>query len=553
MSTSYAYDPSGKKVAVTIKDGKSYLADGSRIPTGYTVQTGGGIYKMTDSGGVKVDTHNTTTPTRTTDSTRTDSTKTDSDRKITSGTASRQATDSGTIQVDRAPQPTGYTKVGNTYVINKDIYANDPEGSYTRTRSDFNAKYDDIIKSLATYNGVDMSVAEEMLKTNLDQNKGIYAGGGVIPTEKWNEMLNDYKVLKDSATISTNDPRSYTRDAMGREVATADILKTLQGNPQFGQGPPQPYNAGPTAPGGITPTGNTEIDQALVEYGKYSQGGAGSGNSEIATLLSQLNKGVLSYADAKKLADAQLGRDYDKALQNTMKSIDRQSLQQGFFGQLPTMDYKQRNADEITVNKEQALAQLAYQLMNDSEQDALNYANTMMNYNNSEWEKAYKERAYADSRTDTAWEKAYKESGLTGIFQGQPTLAMTELAHAIGMDEKKMQMAEVELNHEIEMAFENLKNDKVALSQAWARIGQTAESNKLDKEKFMAGVKEQAWKMTMDQLEKSGTSTEGLDFLGGDNGGPLISNLEMEEQIEMIWGSYINQLLDGTGYEGLYK
>lgn len=507
MSTSYAYDPSGKKVAVTIKDGKSYLADGSRIPTGYTVQTGGGVYKMTDSGGVKVDAHNQIVNTLTNSN----------QDKETSGRVAREATNAGQIAVDRAPQPSGYTKAGNTYVINKDIFANDPIGSYTRSRSDFNTKYDDIIKSLATYNNVDMSVAEEMLKTNLDQNKGIYAGGGVIPTEKWNEMLNDYKTLKDSATISAT-------------------------------------------PGGITPTGNTEIDQALIEYGKYSQGGGSPGNSEITKLLSQLNKGVLSYEDAKKLADAQLGRDYDKSLTDTMKNIDRQSLQQGFFGQLPTMDYKQRNADEITLNKEQALAQLAYQLMNDSEADAQNYLNTLMNYNNSEWEKAYKERAYADSRTDTAWEKAYKESGLTGIFQGKPTLAMTELAHAIGMDEKKMQMAEVELNHEIEMAFENLKNDKVALSQAWARIGQTAESNKLDKEKFMAGIKEQAWKMTMDQMDKQGVDLgDGMNFdswldTGGPTtGGSAMNNAQLEKEIETIWGSYIQQLLGDTQFSGYYK
>jgi len=596
MSTSYAYDPSGKRVAVTIKDGKSYLADGSRIPTGYTVQTGGGIYKMTDSGGVKVDTHNTTTPTRTTDSTRTDSTKTDSDRKITSGTASRQATDSGTIQVDRAPQPTGYTKVGNTYVINKDIYANDPEGSYTRTRSDFNAKYDDIIKSLATYNGVDMSVAEEMLKTNLNQNKGIYAGGGVISSDKWKEMLDDYAMLKNAARQSANNPNAVTRDSYGREVYTKDVLSDIGKNVE-GQYREYPQYAdlgtnksgktneelaqilsGMQNPSPVK-TGDTGVDQAIYEYIQAGSSGSrgntiGSGGNisgGLLDIIAGLNKGILTYDQAKALADQQLGRDYDKALDTTMKNIDRQSLQSGFFGQLPTMDYKQRNADEIMLNKEQALSQLAYQLMNDSEQDALNYFNTVNNYQNSEWEKAFKEREYADGRTDVDWEKMFKEreygdtrsdvawdkqvkeSTLTGFFRGQPTMAMTELAHAIGMDEKKMAMAEAELNHDIQMSFEKLKNDKVALSQAWARIGQANESNKLDQQKFMAGVKEQAWKMTMDQLEKSGTSTDGLDFLGGNNGGPLISDLEMEEQIELIWGSYINQLLDGTGYEGLYK
>ena len=55
MATSYAYDPKGNKVEVNIKDGKSYLSDGSRVGAGYHVKTGGGIYKMgTDGVGTKV-------------------------------------------------------------------------------------------------------------------------------------------------------------------------------------------------------------------------------------------------------------------------------------------------------------------------------------------------------------------------------------------------------------------------------------------------------------------------------------------------------------------
>lgn len=55
---SYAYDLLGKKVPVWIVEGKTFLENGFRLPVGYTVQTQGGIYKMTDSGGVKVDYHN---------------------------------------------------------------------------------------------------------------------------------------------------------------------------------------------------------------------------------------------------------------------------------------------------------------------------------------------------------------------------------------------------------------------------------------------------------------------------------------------------------------
>ena len=61
--SSYAYDPSGNKVNVSIKNGQSYLDNGQRVGAGYTVQTGGGIYKMGNDGkGYKVDSHNVYSP-----------------------------------------------------------------------------------------------------------------------------------------------------------------------------------------------------------------------------------------------------------------------------------------------------------------------------------------------------------------------------------------------------------------------------------------------------------------------------------------------------------
>lgn len=47
--------PSGEKTTGTIKEGKTYLSDGSRVPVGSVVDTGaGGVWQMTDTGGVKV-------------------------------------------------------------------------------------------------------------------------------------------------------------------------------------------------------------------------------------------------------------------------------------------------------------------------------------------------------------------------------------------------------------------------------------------------------------------------------------------------------------------
>ena len=54
----YGYTPDGKRVSMYVQDGQTYLQDGTRLPSGYTVQTKGGIYKMGDSGGYGINQHN---------------------------------------------------------------------------------------------------------------------------------------------------------------------------------------------------------------------------------------------------------------------------------------------------------------------------------------------------------------------------------------------------------------------------------------------------------------------------------------------------------------
>ena len=54
----YGYTPDGKRVDVYVENGQTYLRDGTRLPSGYTVQTQGGIYKMGDGGGYGVNAHN---------------------------------------------------------------------------------------------------------------------------------------------------------------------------------------------------------------------------------------------------------------------------------------------------------------------------------------------------------------------------------------------------------------------------------------------------------------------------------------------------------------
>lgn len=60
VSYSHGYTPSGERVDIEIRNGLSYIKGTSERPSiGTTVETAGGIYKMTSSGGQQVTQHNT--------------------------------------------------------------------------------------------------------------------------------------------------------------------------------------------------------------------------------------------------------------------------------------------------------------------------------------------------------------------------------------------------------------------------------------------------------------------------------------------------------------
>ena len=410
-NNSFAYDTNGNKVNVIIKDGITYLTNGQRLPTGYTVETAGGIYKMgSDGKGVKVNSHN---------------------KPVNS-------------------QPN---------LVSDDNYLND------------------------------------MLTALMNQNK-----------ELSNEMYN-------------------------------------------------------------------------INNQQYQQGNNPSGiDKDILNLIQSLPQEILNNEEAMKLATEQLGYQYDKALADTLSSIDNQALQSGFFGQLPTVDYKERYGDDIERARASGISQLANQLEGQSKNDINNTIAQLLQYSNLQadkdiqawqqafqerqyqdsrgdidweklfktreyqdnrgdvdWEKLFKERQYSDSRSDIDWEKGVTEAQITGIFQGQPTMALTQLSHNMGMDNKQMEMAETELNHSIQMSYENLKNDRTALGQAGARIGLQSASQAMDEKKFMANLKETAFGMTMDELNRTGQATfdEELGWFTSSNitTGDIVDTMDMYTKI----------------------
>lgn len=70
---------------------------------------------------------------------------------------------------------------------------------FTDANEGFIEKYKDVIYKMADYHKVDIGVGTDMLKSNLEFNKTIYQGGGVIPSDVWEKMSKDYWALKDIA------------------------------------------------------------------------------------------------------------------------------------------------------------------------------------------------------------------------------------------------------------------------------------------------------------------------------------------------------------------
>jgi len=76
---------------------------------------------------------------------------------------------------------------------------------FIKANEEFAEKYKEVIYKMADYHGVDIGVGRDMFKTNLEFNKTIYEGGGVIPSEEWEQMLKDYKELKEKAIASIKE------------------------------------------------------------------------------------------------------------------------------------------------------------------------------------------------------------------------------------------------------------------------------------------------------------------------------------------------------------
>jgi len=176
---------------------------------------------------------------------------------------------------------------------------------------------------------------------------------------------------------------------------------------------------------------------------------------------------TLSFEDASSRAAAALNPLYNQQLQGTLKAVERDLIRRGFFGQMPSVPITREEAANVENARAAAIGSLANQMVGQSEQQALQAQQLAQNHwatqaqlalnalQNAQQQRQNKfsnalnlltalaQIQSQKSRDELAWaqynrpyeqltqaEKAQidmAKAGLTGTYQGQPTLEARQL------------------------------------------------------------------------------------------------------------------------------
>jgi hypothetical protein len=233
---------------------------------------------------------------------------------------------------------------------------------------------------------------------------------------------------------------------------------------------------------------------------------------------------VMSEGEANARARDNFNGAYNKEMDETTRTLDKNALRSGFYGQLPTEQLKANAAAEIEASKQQSINQYAGDMVTDSrdaaqadynnsvnernqranmlstavnsyvnvDNNALNKANTM---NNIENDKRDQDRADLKLETDTA----LAEADLTGVYNGMPTM-------------KKQQ-----IDADISQGWTKISNDKAAQEKANASSESEYKANiygeAYDKAlEFMTGMYDQ--EMLSSALKGTGSEDIRNEFYG---------------------------------------
>lgn len=233
------------------------------------------------------------------------------------------------------------------------------------------------------------------------------------------------------ASRSSNEPW-YGRDPSGNpykvDPATGRFVYMTDENKKWF---PDDYggSAGWTYGGGQAPT--TQVDWNRILEGLLNQ--PDPRIDEYQRQLEELRRQqiyqppTLSWQEAQGRAQSQLAPLYEQQLEQTLKAVDEDTIRRGFFGQLPAGVLRGSRAAQVEGAKNQAIANLANQMVGQSEQSALQQQglaqqrwaaeaqmlqNALNAYQSSKQNKManiMQLMALLQSQKDSDWEKKYKE------------------------------------------------------------------------------------------------------------------------------------------------
>ena len=206
--------------------------------------------------------------------------------------------------------------------------------SYKDADKAFTQKYQSIINKIADYNNADSFVGREMLTSNLDSNASIYKGGGEV--DNWDEMVNDWKMLKGLAQNDVQNSGRSVTDASGRSVKVSDLYNSLQ--------------AGDTSYSGANMNGMQMGGQAMQNplqgIGGFQEGqGYQYGGDQLGQLADMYQQNSDSFFDGQKA-------QFDKLLSQQITDLKKSYEDAIAQGQISVRDAEaQFNQQKAEIEK----------------------------------------------------------------------------------------------------------------------------------------------------------------------------------------------------------
>lgn len=457
VQTKYT-DPSGKQQTGYIIGGKTYTdsAGTNRIGEGSTVTVGGTTYKMTNGAGVPV------TPTTPSSGSGTSGSGTGAPKQNISSSGNNVSSISPVVTTYKDPtgtKQTGYIIDGKTYKDAQGKQRIDEGSTVTVGNTSYKMTNGTGVK-IDNPTPADMTKATKTIEYK--DSTGKSQTGYIFGNKTYKDPEGKQRI--DAGSIVTSGGKVYmmTSTGQGVDITNPMLSQIYDYDPETGTVTNTKrtlYNVGGTS---YDSQGNVYRDVAgdnelvKAQNGKYYNAKTGDevaiADTPEVPIVSQdpaiqqlfdMIYGIasqeialdptLTWEQAWARANQSLGPQYTSAMQTAMEGLDKNALQSGFFGQLPTEALKRNTMGSLEVDKLQAVNQLASELFGQSEESAYNKMNAAQTKQQNNISNLLSllgiytnERNYNDNRSDTEWTQNYNLAQLLGNYNGTPTLNYLE-------------------------------------------------------------------------------------------------------------------------------